>query len=31
MLKENELQGWLEEALIAIERFQKATNSFLYC
>ena len=29
MLQENELHGWLEEALIAIERFQEARNYFL--
>ena len=29
MLQENELHSWLEEALIAIERFQEASNLFL--
>ena len=29
MLQVNELHGWLEEALIAIERFQEASNLFL--
>ena len=31
MIRENELHGWLEEALIAIERFQEASNLFLNC
>ena len=28
MLQENELHGWLKEALVAIERLQEASNSF---
>ena len=30
MPQESELHGWLEEALIAIERFQEASNVFLH-
>ena len=29
MLRENELYGWLEDTLIAIDRFQEASNLFL--
>ena len=29
MLQESELNGWLEEPLIAIERFQEPSNLFL--
>ena len=29
MVQENDLHGWLEEALIAIERFQEASKVFL--